>query len=264
MNKYKLRRLVNYFLRGRLLRIYSLLGRKVIDAVNGNKIKYFPFTDIGASLFYTGEFEKCELELCDRYIRKNSVVLDVGANIGIHSIRFSEIALDGLVFAFEPSPETFGLLLFNANDKNNILPLNLGLSDSNSISDFYVASDNAYSSLKDTKRKNIKAVKKVVTFTLDGFFSHLYVKKIDFVKIDVEGLEHQVLLGMRTIIKKHKPVIFCEIYGGSSSNECPEKTINLVVRQGYEAFVMAESKLIKYNHHDDRFYNYLFVPKSEQ
>lgn len=253
---------MNRFLRGRLTLLYRLGGWCVVDEINAQRIKYRPYTDIGQILFYGYKFEQAELELCSKYLTEESVILDIGANIGLHSINFSNIAPKGMVFAFEPSPDTFNLLLFNTIDKDNILPVNLGISDSNSINDFFVASDDAYSGFKDTKRKNIEKIRKVVSLKLDDIFCHLNLDKIDLVKIDVEGLEHNVLVGMQWLIERYKPVVFCEIYGGSNSNECPDETVNFVEDKGYEAFVLVEGVPEKYEKHSDRYYNYLFLPKS--
>lgn len=264
VNKYKFRRIANRLVRRRLLAVYNLLNQYATANIDGDKITYNPNTDIGNSLFFKGEFEKNELELCKKYIRKDSIVLDVGANIGLHSIYFSKIAEKGIVFSFEPSIETFVLLLKNIKNRANVLPLNIALSDSNGISEFYVASDDAYSSLKNTKRKSIKTIQKTISYKLDDFFLSLNLDRIDFVKIDVEGLEHNVLTGMQWIIERYCPVIFCEIYKGESSNQHPEKTINLLIGKGYDAFVMAENELSRYEKHVDSMYNYLFLPNGRR
>ncbi len=254
------RRLVDRLLGGRLLTVYRRLGRDIVDIVDGARIRYRPYTDIGRCLYYSNAFEKSELAICARQLERESVVIDIGANIGIHSIFFAEIATAGMVFAFEPSLETFGYLRENTQSYENIIPLNLGLSDRASVSDFFVAEDDAYSGLKDTKRKGIEGVRKVVVLRLDDIFRLLKPEVIDFVKIDVEGLEHNVLLGMVWVIENYRPAIFCEIYGGTNSNTSPEKTVDLVVDWGYHAYVVVNGELKAYDHHDDRYYNYLFLP----
>lgn len=258
--KHFVRQHANRLLRGRLAHLHrSFIGR-VTDDISGNKITYDPATDIGGALFYSGEFERKELRLCKKYISANSVVLDIGANIGLHSISFSEMASQGLVVSFEPSLETFELLLRNIKGKSNISPLNLAISDSGGLVDFYQASDNAYSSLVDTQRKSIVGVTKVACMKVDDVVEGLGLRRVDFVKIDVEGLESNVLKGMEQVIAKYHPVLFCEIYKGTASNPAPDETVRHLLERNYRAYVMRDEGLVKYEKHQDRFYNYLFLP----
>lgn len=262
MNKYEVRKFIDKLLKGRLLSLFKMLNIHASEAIGGFSVTYDPNTDIGRSLFFTGQFEREELGLCKQYLREDSVVVDIGANIGLHSIYFSQIAHKGIVLSIEPSNPTYRLLLNNIQNIKNILPLNIAVSDVNNIVDFYEASDNAYSSLKDTKRKRIKNTKKVISFKLDDILLKLGMSRIDFVKIDVEGFEQNVIIGMQGIINKYAPYIFCEIYRGDNSNNDPEGTIKYITSLGYAAFTLKDAKLVEYAGHDDNYYNYLFIPKN--
>jgi FkbM family methyltransferase len=155
--------------------------------------------------------------------------------------------------------------LRNVEKLSNVLPLNIALSDSAGIGDFCVATDNAYSGLKDTKRKRILRQESVACFTGDEILMPLVGgRRVDLVKIDVEGLETQVLTGMRQLIVTHRPIIFCEIFGGTHSNLHPEATIAYCVSHGYEAFILRGKQLIAAGAHDDTFYNYFFLPKDRK
>ena len=140
----------------------------------------------------------------------------------------------------------------------NIIPLNVAIDSKIAINKFYVASDNAYSSLKDTMRKNILFYRYVATLPFDLISNIL--GKIDFIKIDVEGFEHSVLLSMERLLKKDKPTLFVEIYRGANSNNHPEETIKFLVNIGYSAFfVNSDGILHRYSKHNDNFYNYFFI-----
>jgi FkbM family methyltransferase len=228
----------------------------------GTRITYDRTTVIGRLLSSTGEFEKREMEHCAKYIPATGVVLDVGANIGLHSIYFSRLAKDGCVLALEPSLATFGFLTSNVANIPNIVALNVAASDRGGIADFFNTSDNAYSSLIDTQRKAVIGVARVPCMRIDDVASALGLERIDFVKIDVEGLEFQVLMGMSEVISKHQPVILCEVYKGRGSNQRPDETIQFIIEKGYRALVMRESGLVDYERHDDSYFNYLFVPIS--
>ena len=140
--------------------------------------------------------------------------------------------------------------------------MNIAISDSPGILEFYEAADDAYSSLKDTKRKNILRVHPVVVSSIDELISNLKLDRINFIKIDVEGFEHNVLKGMIKTLKIFKPTIFCEIYKGKNSNMRPEETIQMVCSNNYSAFVISDGRLVTYQSHDDSLYNYVFLPNS--
>ncbi len=263
MSIYRIRALANILLRGRLRALHQKISKLVTDEIGGRKIIYNPNTDIGSVLYFGEAFENNELEMCRKYLSKGSVVLDIGANIGLHSIYFAQIAREGYIFSIEPSQETFRLLLHNVDGIDNIVPINIGAADQTGIADFFVATDDAYSSLKDTKRKDIKQKKKILCLRLDDLFMKINLEHVDFIKIDVEGLEKKVLDGLQETISKYNPVIFCEIYQGTNSNEDPEKTVQFIVAKGYDAFVFDGQKLVPFEKHDDRFYNYLFCPRGK-
>ena len=65
----------------------------------GEKYTSDQATDIGGKLSSSGGFEKQEMDLCKEYITETSIVLDIGANIGLHSIYFSSLAKDGYILS---------------------------------------------------------------------------------------------------------------------------------------------------------------------
>lgn len=229
----------------------------------GYRIKYQLNTDIGFLLFFKGSFEENDLNVCRKFLNKNSIILDIGANIGLHSLYFSSIATNGYVYSFEPSRKTFNLLDQNLSNIKNVLPINVGLGKETQILEFLETTDNAFSSFKDTKRKPIKAKSMVLCCKLDDIIKLLNLNTINFIKIDVEGFEQEVIEGMNEVILKYKPIIFCEIYKGDNSNLNPEKTINTVYQYGYNVYVIGDNTLNEYKEHSDYFQNYLFIPKTK-
>jgi FkbM family methyltransferase len=240
-------------------------GLRPTKRIAGHKLFFDPRTDIGFDLCVSGGFEKGEISQCASFIRTDGTVVDVGANIGVHTIHFSEFARSGRVICFEPARSTFEYLLRNVRQLSNVIPLNIALSNESGIRTFYVATDNAYSGLKDTKRKQVSHEESIACFKGDEIlFALTEGKRVDLVKIDVEGLEMQVLTGMREFVIKNRPVIFCEIYGGQHSNPDPKSTIDFCVSLGYDAFVLKEGSLMPAGKHDDSLYNYFFIPRISQ
>lgn len=230
--------------------------------IGPNRVYYDPvLSGIGHRIYFDGSFESSYLKLCSRYLQKDSVVFDIGANIGIHSVCFSNISSEGTVYSFEPAISTYRFLLKNISNCNNVIPINAGISDLNSTLEFYESDDNALSSFKDTQRDSVKKKYEVLCFKIDDFAKLFSINKLDFVKIDVEGFEHEVLKGMRETIFKYKPVIFCEVYQGTNSNTNPELTFRFIEELGYDIFNMVEDHLKEFQAHDDKEPNYLFIPK---
>jgi FkbM family methyltransferase len=230
--------------------------------IAGHKFYFDPATDIGLELLAMGQFEKNAIVQCTNFIRPDGVVVDVGANIGVHTVHFAARARLGTVICFEPASSTFICLLRNVEHLSNVIPLNVALSDSTGVQPFFVAADDAYSGLKDTNRKPILHQESVACLRGDDILLPLLRnRRVDLVKIDVEGLETEVLRGMREFILAHRPVIFCEIFGGNQSNPDPQSTVRFCVDIGYDALVLDGDHLRPAGAHSDRLYNYFFVPK---
>ncbi len=230
--------------------------------IAGRRFYFDPATDIGLLLLTKRRFEQAAIEQCAKFIRDDSAVIDVGANIGLHTVHYADMARLGKVVSFEPSRSTFAYLLKNVGRLSNVVPLNVALSDTAGLTTFFVADDDAYSGLKDTGRKAIVNKETVACFVGDQILRPLVEDmRVDLIKIDVEGLEQQVLKGMKDLILAHRPVIFCEIFGGSQSNPDPQGTVRFCVSLGYDAFVLDETGLVPTDSHSDTLYNYFFLPK---
>lgn len=246
--------------------VQALLARSALQPsrmIAGHKFFFDPATDIGLELLAMGTFEKNAIAQCANFIRPDGVVIDIGANIGVHTVHFAACARLGSVICFEPARSTFTYLLRNVGHLSNVIPLNVALSDSTGLQPFFVAADNAYSGLKDTNRKVTSHQELVACLKGDDILLEmLRNRRVDLVKIDVEGLETEVLTGMREFIVTHRPVIFCEIFGGERSNPDPESTVRLCVSLGYDAFVLDGDHLYPAATHNDGLYNYFFVPRN--
>jgi len=203
------------------------------------------YEHIGIRINMFGRYEAEELDIVSAFLAthcsdsNNMTALDIGANIGNHSVYFASLFQD--VFAFEPNPVTFHLLQFNATLKDNIICRNLGLSYSDKDGVLIFNKQNIgggtlnskYSTNDDTNNVDVKLVK------LDNV-SEIKDKNIGLIKIDVEGHEINVLKGAAELIRSKKPVILFEqnsdeIHQGSS--EC----IEFLRLNGYKFATFEES-----------------------
>jgi len=236
-------------------------GLRLSRTVAGQRIRFDPATDVGVHLMVTGRFEANSIDQCARFIRPDSIVLDIGANIGVHTVQFAAMANRGKVISFEPARSTFARLLETVGDIENVIPLNIALGETSGPSTFYIAQDDAYSGLKDTKRKPILRQETVACYRGDEIVPSLVQGgRIGLIKIDVEGLEAEVMRGMEQLLRAHRPVVFCEIFGGANSNPDPQGTLEFCISLGYQAFVLADDRLIPATKHKDALYNYFFLP----
>jgi FkbM family methyltransferase len=251
------------YLYSRFCRVRVIKDRWVYDEALG--LSFDVGTDIGKELYYSGRFETPEIEFLHNIVLKNReapIILDIGANIGVHTIAFAKMGNQSIVHAFEPSPHTREILSYNIiknEERNKIVVHPFAVSNSSGKSLFYQTDDDAYSSLKDTKRKKIIETVEVELITIDKFVSQFAISKIDLIKIDVEGLENEVIQGGLQAFRQFRPDIIIEIYRGSNSNPDPELTIKTLVEQGYKAYVFENGWPKPFSYHSDKNYNYFFT-----
>ncbi|WP_246942871.1 FkbM family methyltransferase [Bacillus pinisoli] len=153
-------------------------------------------------------YEKNVLEFFIDYIPVSAVIYDLGANIGNHTLYFSKYTNAEKIFAFEPSKETYKLLDENIkrNQLKNVQALNLGVGNKTSKATLVANKENMGASfLTLSDEGDIEVV------SLDS----LDLPSPDFMKIDVEGFEYQVLSGATKLLKETKPVIWIEIFEGN-------------------------------------------------
>jgi FkbM family methyltransferase len=150
-----------------------------------------------------------EQELLERvsflYSFKNKKVFDIGANIGNHTLYFSKFCQAASVISFEPQQEAFAILEKNIalNECKNVVAYNwaMGSNETMASISFDLASSKGGSRVEvDTESGDI-AMK-----TIDGLNL-----EVDFIKIDVEGFEAEVLKGAQETLKRCSPVLWIEI-----------------------------------------------------
>ncbi|MBS3119539.1 FkbM family methyltransferase, partial [Candidatus Woesearchaeota archaeon] len=156
---------------------------------------------ISDRLIMNKKYEQFETEIMKNHVKKGSIVLDIGANIGIHTLLLAKIVgTEGKVIAFEPDPDNYFYLKRNvrANNLSNIHCVRKAISDTNGILYLYVNADNkgdhrTYDSADNRKKIKIEAVK------LDDHLKD-FGGKINFVKMDIQGAEYKAVKGMIHIL----------------------------------------------------------------
>lgn len=249
-----------------LLRLYTLLYQRlapkgvILLKVHGHKI-YVDGQDMGLTpiLLVKGVHEEGVTRVFENEIKQAAVVLDIGANIGYHTLTAARlVGQKGRVFAFEPEPSNFDLLVRNAkaNGYSNIIPLQKALSNKRGKARLFL--HEAYweaHSLSPDNVSILSAGSEASTFsgryvevdveTLDELFKD-YEGKVDFIKIDVQGAEMAVLEGGRNIIDKNKDLkIVTEFWPAGLkrfAGSDPEEYLNMLESYGFKLYLIDESK----------------------
>ncbi len=145
-------------------------------------------------------------------IHPDMVVADVGANIGMTALLFSQLARK--TFAFEPSPSTFAFLRSNldSNKAVNVDAHNLGMGDQHEQQTITFAPSNRSGGfVSDTLKLTAGHITETIEIeTMDRFFYN-HADQPDFIKLDVEGFEPRVLRGARSVLTAQKPIIILEL-----------------------------------------------------
>lgn len=207
---------------------------------NNNKLRnqrmaIFANDWIGIKINIEGIYEKDILDTLFEFLSmlhvdfSQKIALDIGANIGNHSLYFSKYF--NTIYAFEPNPSTYQLLVFNSSFSKNIVTRNIGIGDESGIFELKEDQENfGASSIKTLNTDNHKSISINVERLDDEDFSQ---QPIAFIKIDVEGYEANVIKGGINTITTHQPIIVFEQHEREFINNDTE-TLSLLRNFGYK------------------------------
>ncbi len=169
-----------------------------------------------------GEWSETEIELFRAIVPRDGVCVEVGSNIGMHAVPLSRMCEDGHLYCYEPQRPIFYTLCGNLalNNRLNVVARQLGVGAISGrvtlqVSDYeqdwnYGSFSLAHGFSTENKFEGMVRHDEVDVVSLDD--DHLLARhdRLDFLKIDAEGLDIDVLRGARGLIAKHHPDIFVE------------------------------------------------------
>lgn len=174
---------------------------------------------IGLAIREYGEYSELELNIILNFIKEGDIVFDIGANIGCFTVPMAKkVGLKGKVISFEPQPFIKKLLLENikSNNIDNVKIMNQGLGlkeqifaladiDYSSTGNFggvgLITDNSSFTKIKSRRKHQIKVVK------LDKF---LHLRKCNFLKLDAENMDYDVLRGGKKFLEKYRPTLWVE------------------------------------------------------
>jgi FkbM family methyltransferase len=186
---------------------------------------------VGRSLDRYGEWCEAELDALRQFVKPGQTVLDVGANVGTHTVFFAKQVGDrGCVLAFEPQRLAYQNLCAN-------IALNALVN--------VVARQQGIGRRAETARLPVFDPRKETNFGAVCLLGHavgepveviriddLWLGHCDLIKVDVEGMQCDVLEGARETITAHRPVLFVE----NNVDDLSRATIGLIDSLGYDAY----------------------------
>lgn len=205
----------------------QLLKYNLSAAMTGNQSKYSLYTDDEWNLFkekanklhYIKDdylLDRIETFILEGYnynniccAKKGNYVIDCGAYTGNTSIYFSDkVGREGKVFSFEAMPSTYDKLKKNIAEskRNNINVYNYAVSDR--CKTLLFTEDATPSSRQVTSGHGVE----IKAASIDAFVRENNIKHIDFIKMDVEGAELDVLNGCEETCKKFSPILAVCLY----------------------------------------------------
>ena len=179
--------------------------------------------------------------------------IDIGANVGTYTVELQKNSNN--VICFEPLKKNIRYLKYLI--KKNVKIYNYGLSNKKKLEYIYIPKinsnfDYALATLNYKNIINFKELKrvKIKLKKFDQLFFNTHNNKnIDFIKIDVEGHELEVLKGMNIFLKINKPIFLIEIE--KRHNASSEKVFMFFKKRNYKSYILKENKnLININRND--------------
>lgn len=198
--------------------LYKLLnlatfGRGMKRVINGKEVRL----PTRFYRFFPDNYEKDNFRFFFNAVKPGDTVLDFGAHIGLFAAMASKaVGANGKVYAFEPSPSTNELLKKTVvinNASSIITTFQKAIGGTVGKTTFFVGeqADNANSLVNYKEDRPFRGIDIEVT-TIDTFVKEQQLQKIDFIKIDVEGVEYDAMRGAVETFKKFKPKAILAIH----------------------------------------------------
>ncbi len=217
--------------------ITKIFGWRLESIVLKNGIKIFLGDKIGkadlsmfAEIWYEKYYNPKGFE-----INKNDIIFDIGANNGFFSVYAASKALDGIVYAFEPVPYLAQKIKRSASLNNypNIRVENLAVGQDSTKSTLYVSKKhNGCHSLYE--REDLSEKITVSVTSLKNYCLRNNIKKINFLKLDCEGAEYEIINSDNIdFIKESVEKISME-YHDTINEHTHQEILNTLIQAGFE------------------------------
>ncbi len=231
----------------RLPPLYRAYPKNSFRKVTRNGVKYeLDISDYMEWLIFYGIQAEPRSALY-QLLKEGDVVFDVGANIGEVTFGMSKRAGNlGMIYSFEPEPFIFSKISRNLslNSFTNICLNNVALGDKEQELFLKAQVENNRGGTRINTNSN--EGKKVKVSTIDLYVQQKELKKLDLIKIDVEGFEMRVLQGAQEVLQKFRPLLFIEVNDDNLKEQADSalSLIEFLFEMGYTKIEHSENKTI--------------------
>tara|TARA_B110001452_G_scaffold157073_1_gene130721 strand:- start:2458 stop:3282 length:825 start_codon:yes stop_codon:yes gene_type:complete len=207
---------------------------------------------VSSSIYTCGYFEEKLTRAFIKLISPGDVLIDIGAHIGYFSLLASElVGSNGMVYSFEPTASTYKLLESNTFRVKNIKTINKAVFSENKEIEFndygprYSAMNSFTEGRFDENADRAFTKLEVKAIKLDDFVAKNNIKP-NFIKIDAESAEYDILKGMQKIMTIDKPIITVEVGDfGIRNIKTSKELIEYAMSFGYKPYLF-DRKLIEH------------------
>ena len=148
-----------------------------------------------------------------RVVNNDYIIFDVGTNFGYLSLVWAKtVCENGKVYSFEPHPNLFKSFVKSINSNqliNHIIPENVAVGKNSGTININTVSTTSNINTFTKINQQVKS-SKVDIISLDQYVEKNEIHKCDLIKIDVDGIELDILNGSKNLIKKFKPIFIVE------------------------------------------------------
>jgi len=218
----------------KLMRLYRIVHRGIDPLfVNGNKM-YIHLNDPGISteLILFKMHEPISTQVLTRFIKRGYHCLDVGANLGYYALLTAGlVGKEGRVVAAEPHPDNFNKLIVNVstNKLDNMLCFNVACSNYDGVGVMQTTPQSNWHRVMSNNGSGGLPVELRKVDTLAKNF-----EKLNFMRMDVEGHEYEVIEGARETIERFGPYLFIEFHPSLVGKQRTLDLLEKLKGYGYE------------------------------
>ncbi len=170
--------------------------------------------------------------------KRSPVIIDCGANMGLSIIYFKWLYPHSIIYGFEPDKRTFELLRKNimGNNLKDVHLINAALSDKNGEIDFFIDPKNPGDPAMSTRYGRTKYKTTVQSISLSSFIRDNNIKEIDFIKMDIEGSEKEVIkdLHKNKMFRKIKKLIIEYHHKIEGEKSCLGEYLQILEKNKFE------------------------------
>lgn len=213
---------------------------------------------IDLAIYLLGGFELRTRSIYTKLIKPGDVVFDIGSNIGAHTLPFARlVGANGRVFSFEPTSYAFAKQQINISLNPTLgsrifeHQTMLTATESTPLAELIYSSWplEAAHDLHNGHQGRLMGTQGAKVSTLDSFVRNAKINRINLIKLDVDGNEHDVLLGGIKVIETYRPLIIIELapYVFDDQPEIFDDNLKLLWSRDYEIFDMGSKNKFPHN-----------------